>query len=167
MKYGWANGSRIGAEPDRVAGAFERIRAKDNGRLTVDAVVAAARNPRSVLHPLITWDDAQAADRWRREEAAYLIRSLIVYVEHEQEVAAVRLYVSVHQQDDARASYTRVSIAASNQDLWTEVEQQALRSLVVFRAKYRNLSRFRSVCAAIDAVFDEQTAAAHADDGRE
>jgi len=47
---------------------FER-----DGILDPQKVVEAARNPLSPLHSEITWNDAEAADSWRRDQARHLI----------------------------------------------------------------------------------------------
>jgi hypothetical protein len=51
-----------------------------NGRLTADAIVEAARPARSALHEYFTWDQADAADKCRLDEARRLIRSYEVVI---------------------------------------------------------------------------------------
>lgn len=49
---------------------------KDSGRLVPGDVVEAARDPDSPLHSHFTWDDTEAADKYRLQQAGVLIRSV-------------------------------------------------------------------------------------------
>jgi len=51
-----------------------------NGRLNPEDVVEAARNPNSSLHTYFTWDDTEAAESYRLQEARALIRRVKVNV---------------------------------------------------------------------------------------
>lgn len=48
----------------------------NNGRLTPDLLIEAARDPESVLHPRFEWDDSVAAVEYRRAQARALIRTV-------------------------------------------------------------------------------------------
>jgi len=56
------------------------IAKKRRGKLTPDAVVAAAKNKSSVLHNLFEWNTNKAAHAWRLEQARTLIRSVRVNI---------------------------------------------------------------------------------------
>lgn len=60
---------------DRKRKALESI--ANGGVLTVDAIIAAARDPGHVLHPLFQWEAAQ--ERWR-EVARSIIREVTITV---------------------------------------------------------------------------------------
>ena len=62
-----------------IAAALEALRDYD-GLLHTDAVVEAARDPDSILHNHFTWDDSEAADKYRIEEARDLITSVKVSI---------------------------------------------------------------------------------------
>jgi len=55
---------------------LQKIERRCKGRLTPDAVKHAARDPDHPLHSHFTWDDGEAAEKWRTEEARRLIRSV-------------------------------------------------------------------------------------------
>jgi len=52
----------------------------DNGLLNPEAVVDRARNPNSSLHDQFTWDDTEAAQAFRLQEARALIKRVRVEV---------------------------------------------------------------------------------------
>jgi hypothetical protein len=61
--------------------AAELRRLEDNqGKLTPQQVIEAARNEKSALHQCFTWDDGEAAERWRMEEAREIIRSVRIEI---------------------------------------------------------------------------------------
>lgn len=66
------------------------------GKLTPDLVVNEARNPDSDLHEYFVWDDAEAAELHRLEQARALIRRVkITYVDKAHDKQEVRAFVSV------------------------------------------------------------------------
>lgn len=52
---------------------LDQIR-QDHGRLTPAIVLEVAADPEHLLHSRFTWDDDEAADRWRLSQARDLIR---------------------------------------------------------------------------------------------
>jgi hypothetical protein len=64
--------------------------------LTPQIVLAEATDPQHPLHRRFTWDDGEAAERWRLHQAQALIRSVNVVIERgENETPiAVRAFVS-------------------------------------------------------------------------
>lgn len=65
-----------------------------NGMLRPDAVVEAARDVKSPLHTFFTWDDSEAAKKWREEQARQLIRSVKIEV-NAGVPTEIRAYVSL------------------------------------------------------------------------
>ena len=57
---------------------LESIRAAHAGLLRAVDIVEAARNPQSIGHRYLTWDDFQAAEKHRLIEAERLIRRVYV-----------------------------------------------------------------------------------------
>lgn len=57
---------------------LEKIRLKNSGVITPEAVVSAAKKPTNPLHDYFQWNDSAAAKDWRIEQARRLIRSVQV-----------------------------------------------------------------------------------------
>jgi hypothetical protein len=88
--------------------------ADEAGELTPDLVLEAARDETSPLHSHFEWDDSEAAEKWRQEQARRLIRSVrIVYREatDAERKRTVRKYVSVQQPEGRRAYRESAEIA--------------------------------------------------------
>lgn len=69
---------------DAIQAELQRLFDANNGRLTPEQVVDAARSPASPLHARFDWSDADAAAKWRLEQARGLIRSVRLVVETKQ-----------------------------------------------------------------------------------
>lgn len=82
VRYEWRPGGGRFGVPAAVAGAaVEAVRAANGGAVTPAALVDAARHPDAPLHPAFEWDDTVAAEKYRREQARGILRSLELVVE--------------------------------------------------------------------------------------
>lgn len=64
---------------DELAAELVKVR-KRSGALTPESVVEAAADPDHPLHSQFNWDDTEAADAWRRQQARILIARVRVVV---------------------------------------------------------------------------------------
>ena len=60
----------------KIEAALQEIAERNNGRLLPEDVVTAAADPGSALHARFTWDDTEAAEKHRRNEARTLTETL-------------------------------------------------------------------------------------------
>ena len=91
----WRDGSRGGGIPAEVA-AGELIRiGKAHGGISPAVVVDEARPEDAPLHPAFTWDDAIAAESYRRVETRQLIRSVEFVDTTDREAQPVPAFCSV------------------------------------------------------------------------
>ena len=148
MIYQWKSGARLGIAVQVAGEELERIRTYNNGRLESEMVVDAARAPENPLHPVFEWDDEAAANKFRIEQAKYLIRSVEVVVENRPDAPPLRAFVSVVRDDDR--SYTSVSHAMADANLRQQVLLQALKELEAWRQRYAELVELANVMVAID-----------------
>lgn len=149
--YVWKDGCNMGV-PAQVAGAeLERIRGEEGGVLRPSDVVEAARPEAAPLHPCFTWDDAEAAERWRDGEARAVIRNVRVLrcEPGSEERRPVLAYVHVPQ-DDNRQCYQPVEDVLSDVGLRDTVLTQALAMLNGLRRRFEHLEELAEVFAAID-----------------
>lgn len=88
---------------------IERIREleNENGELTTDVVIEDARDQNSPLHNYFDWNDVEAADKWRKEQARRLIRSVRLVI-HETETT-VRQVAYVRDPDKSNKEEGYVS----------------------------------------------------------
>lgn len=134
------------ANPQAIGEALSALAAAEGGELTPRAVVEGARDPGSALHPHFDWNDAEAAEKWRVEQARDLIRCIRVDdLDSGQE--PVRAFLSIV--GDAGVSYRTVQEVRSSSDLQQRLLAAAERDLDAFTTRYRVL---KDICAVVETA---------------
>jgi hypothetical protein len=100
-----------GVEPEAVADALAKV-ATEDGMLKPEAVVNAARDEASPLHPCFTWDDSKAAEKQRLHEARLLIKC--VRIECPETHRSEPVYLSVRT-DTAKGYMLASQIATADE----------------------------------------------------
>jgi hypothetical protein len=88
---------------------LERIRRREKGILTPDAVVNDARDTSSPLHGYFTWDDTEAAKQFRLDQARTLIRNIKVEVITTTNRVAAPFYVRDPQRSSDEQGYRAIA----------------------------------------------------------
>lgn len=153
--YQWSSESRKPGKAQDVGQRIAALRRKSREGLHPETVVEAARTDK-VLHPYFTWDDTEAANRWRVDQARNLIRSIVVMheVPDNSEPVMVRAFYAV----DAPTSPEReggqvyVPLSEAMTTHRDEVLGRALAEAKAWRRRYRDLAALAPVFDAIDAV---------------
>jgi len=110
-------------------------------------VVEAARDADHVLHPHFTWDDWEAAEAYRREEARTIIRSIQVV---DDEGDAKPAFLSVNLKDGHR--YHSIDAVMASAELQMAILTSAERDLSAFQRRYRDLS---DICEDVQRARDK------------
>lgn len=155
MVYRWRQDSRKPGDAQQVGERLASLRGKSREGLHPEDVVAAARRDK-VLRPHFTWDDTDAADRWRVHQARCLIGAIVVVqeVSGSTEPVTVRAFYAV----DAPTSPEReggqvyVPLSEAMTTHRDEVLGRALDEAKAWRRRYRDLAALAPVFYAIDAV---------------
>lgn len=147
--YVWRPGARVRIDAQVAGEELSRIEMAHNGRLDRKDVLDAARAPSSPLHPAFDWNDAEAAESWRLQQASMMIASITTVVEKDGVISApVRAFVSVMRDDDR--SYINVAHALSEEDLRRQVLGRAVRELRAWRDRYDELVELADIFSAVD-----------------
>lgn len=128
MVYEWKAGSRMKANAEKVGAELESIK----GVKTPTGVIEMARNAKTELHRCFTWDDSEAAEAYRLEEARAVLRSITVVrsVEvpnEEPKQVKVRAYEHVDTVDEKGqdvSGYAPIDMVLSNVALRAQVMQR-------------------------------------------
>lgn len=128
----------------------ERLREleRDNGRLIPADIVEAARDPGSPLHSHFTWDDSEAAEKYRLMQARTLIRTVKLEVTVRDVPLSVVGYVRDPDADSKTAGYRNVA------KLRTE-EDSARAAIVDEMKRVSNAVRRAKGLAAVLGVTDD------------
>mgnify|MGYP000981783949 CR=1 FL=1 len=135
---------------------LERLE-NEAGALRARDVLDAARNPESALHEYFTWDDTEAAHRWRTEQANNLIRRFTVrLVTSDAQPVKMRGYVSLTpDRIPGGGVYRSLATVMSSEQLMRQMVRDALRDLAAVKNKYRAVKALDVVWERIDAAAAE------------
>ena len=133
---------------------LDQIREANGNVLTPRAVVDAARDVNHPLHSRFTWDDGEAGELWRLEEAAKLIR-VVRYktaLPNQGEVK-IRKYVSLASDRASGTSQYRLTTDVMSTRAGREqLLQQALAELEALQVKYQILEELCEVWGSVENV---------------
>ena len=133
--------------------ALMAIANRNGGLITPALVLAKAKDPKSVLHGAFTWDDTEAAKKWRIHEAQVLIRRCRITVETSDEPVYAFIGVSTDRTDDsANNPYRLASDVAKAPDLMAVAEADAVRQLKGVKDRYSHIRKLNTVWTAIDSL---------------
>lgn len=112
MIYRFKSGTRYTKEcdPQQIGESLESIRLSNEGRLHVQDVLTEAANPASALHPAFTWDDQEAAESWRTQEARQLIRAVVVAKTEEEEPTAAFYNIKIGIGEEVDQFYQSITV---------------------------------------------------------
>lgn len=152
-RYEFAEGARFQAgakaDPNEVGKHLDLLRQEHHGELTPRDVVEDARNPTSPLHSFFEWDDSEAAEQYRLQQARGLIRS-VVAIYTRPDLPAIRTKMFVHIPEPGAQHYREASHVMSRADTRKAVLQTAWRELQAWRKRYAELREFADLFEAID-----------------
>lgn len=94
-------------ERQLIEAELEKIRVRNGGVLTPEAVVRAAKKSTSPLHQCFDWNDSEAAEKWRHQQARVLIHNVMVITTTATRTFSVPKYVR-----DPRAEYNEQGYTA-------------------------------------------------------
>lgn len=135
---------------------IERIRSLEdqNGRITPEQVVDDAKDKRSPLHALFTWDKNKAAAAYWLEEARQILGAVRVLVTNETTTARVPVYMRDPDAHGAQG-YRSVSALRANPD---QARESLIYTLEVASGHLRralDLAGPLGMSGEIDALIDQ------------
>lgn len=133
---------------------LRRIAKRNGGLLLAEDVVEAARDQSSPLHDSFTWDDDEAAQKWRLHQARNLIRVTVEWLNAPgKEPIRVRPFVSLTpDRTNDGGGYRSIISVMANKDHRRQLLDDAIAEMDRFRAKYESLSELADVFAAMRRV---------------
>jgi len=134
----------------KLASDIERLK-DGRGIITPSSVVDAARLESSPLHKYFTWDDGEAAERYRLIEASNLIRVCVTYLPSKPKLP-VRAFVSIRDDRIKGGGYRVLADVLEDADLTQKLFQDALFELHVFEEKYKRIQELEPVFQAVKMV---------------
>lgn len=106
MVYKWAPHASINkalknADPQKIGQQVEQIQRERGGNFEAVDLVNEARPKNSVLHDVFEWDDTEAAEQYRIQQARHLLSVLVVETElPDHEKVTHRVFVSITERGE-------------------------------------------------------------------
>lgn len=149
-------GYSCSVDPDAAHRELETIRSANDGLLRPADVVESSREPDATLHPVFEWDDYEAAEKWREDQARCLIRNVCVVVEGADAEQTRPVYIHVRAAEGRdEQGYQTVAAVMSDDDKRASAIRDALAQLRGWQTRYGWLKELAKVSAAIDEAAAE------------
>lgn len=134
-----------GANPQKV---YEEIKGIGPSA-TPEQIVDKGRDENTELHLCFTWDDEEAAEKWRKEEARSITHHLRIRREETEDNKPMpRIFVKTTESE----GYRSIEFVVKNDDEYQQLLQRALGELLAFKKKYSILSDREELRNLIDAL---------------
>lgn len=135
----------VKAPAQAVGELFERLEQTEEG-LTPATVLEASRDENALLHGEFEWQDDVAAEKYRLDQARFIIRNLTVITkttdQEERENGKDRAFVCTNGRS---GNYVALKFALTNAELRANLLKEARRDMLIFTAKYQRLEELASV----------------------
>lgn len=141
----WKFPGMYDADPELVADELERL----GEDITPEQIVEAAREEGSELHKCFTWDDTEAAAKWRKQEARQLLHFLVIREVPDEEEAEQKPPVRCFYKTD-NGGYKTAEKVFRHDDEYQKLLQRALAELHAFKVKYASLKELDYILDLID-----------------
>jgi len=146
---------RLTGSDAAVVAELKRLAAETGGVLRPEQIVQAAEPEDSPLHSKFTWDDSEAAQSFRIEQARRLLRVTIHYIVSGRKTWRDRVFVSLSTDRDYEADtagYRVMVNVLSRADLRQQLLEDAISEMRVFQEKYGRLKELAEVFAAMKRI---------------
>lgn len=138
----------------RIADELAFIAKQSGGILYPAKVVEFAKDETTALHSRFTWDDTEAARRYRLVQAGEIIRVNVMVIS--KEAPPVRAFVSLSTDRKAGGGYRALVDVLSDDAMMQRLLDDAMAELEALKKKYEQLAALRPIWAALGSI-DHQT----------
>lgn len=108
-------------------------------------VLEVARNKNTELHKCFTWNNDEAAEKWRLKEARQLIQLFVIKTE-KQEVYKPRIF----QATSKKNVYQETRFFVQNKNEYTALVNRAKAELIAIQNRYKEITEMEEIFEAID-----------------
>lgn len=151
--YKWS-GRSYPVEAGTVAETVDRI-AREHGRCEPGQLVDVARPETSPLHTLFTWNNQEAADKWRTHEARKIISAITVVNIHDEQARETPAFISVghiESTQDAGEGYRPIEVIAANEAFTQEAMRDVMMRLRAMRRRYEAIEALAPIWKAMEEL---------------
>jgi hypothetical protein len=148
MEYEFRTPSVFGeADPQAIGDEINDI-ITEQGFVTKNDLIARARKRDSALHKALTWNDKEAADKYRKQQITSMISNLVVKPKRGRPPTRAFVYLET---EEGRKGYVSLTTALRQPSMHRQVLQQAFRELASFRRRYAGYKELHALLNMIRA----------------
>ena len=130
--------------------AYERISGlREQGHSSPEDIVEDARPDDVPTHGAFTWDDGEAAEKFRLQEARHLCNSLII-IRSEEPTVQAPAFVSVIARETFARAYISTVEAQSDDDYRKQMLAEAVSAIISWKRRYAQLKELARIFSVID-----------------
>lgn len=116
---------------------------------TPQQILEKARDSNTELHKCFTWDDTEAAEKWRITEARSVVRNLkIVEVKPDKEPEPTT--IRVFYKTDNESGYKPTKLILKKPDEYKALVERCRSELLAVKQKFQNISEFDEIWEMIN-----------------
>lgn len=145
MTYQWKSASRIKTNAQTAGEVCEALE-KTVG-LTAKTLLEASRPEDAPLHDEFEWNDSVAAEKYREDQARYIIRMLCV-APKKKDAPPIRAFFTVSPE----LPYENIQRIVANPEKRTSLLEMAFAEFKAFEAKYNAVTEFAPLFAAFQPI---------------
>lgn len=150
MVYQWKTGSRFKTDANVAAEVMNEL-AKE-GKLNAEQLVEVSRPADAPLHDEFEWDDAKAAEEWRKQTGRVMIASITFVMEETRQQEPYRAFYHLVREEK---EYTPIEVIMKDSQKTEQLLKVALSELIAFQKKYSGIKEFEAIYREIGRL--EQT----------
>lgn len=155
MKYAWKDGRFYTVDANDVMDELSQMGVEDQG-ITPEMVVERARHPQSVMHSLFEWDDAEAAEKYREDQARHLMRAIVIVPETDApKPVIVRAIVVASEDGEGKNRYWKTESVITNDTMTWKILFDAAKDVRAMSARFRGLAYYSGKLAQMADGLDD------------
>lgn len=131
-----------------------RMSKANGGKITPEALVAAARDPDSPLHDYFEWDDSTAAEKYRMMQARTMLRSCHYNVTINNRKVELPYYMRDPEMASMDQGYVEISRVKTEEDLSRDILVNEFRKAASQLRKARDIAAFFQMTEEVDAMIE-------------
>lgn len=150
MVYQWKQGSRAKGNAQIAGTVCAELEAE--GRLTAQELVDVSRPADAPLHDSFEWNDAVAAEEFRKAQARHIIQSIVVV---EEGKAPSKIFYNISTEGN---NYSNIRAIVKQKDRYDQLLKDALAEIRAFRKRYNSLVELNTLFDVIDTYIGSEAA---------
>lgn len=156
--YKAKSGAQFDGKKVQIYGKFLNHLAKSKkGQLTPREVLGGARSEDSPIHDCFEWDNDRGAEKYRIHQAQNLMNHIGIVVTYKGEEKVIPMFINliIDEGKKPERKYVQSEIVAENEEYRRQAIENALRELISWQIRYKDIQELGKVFSAIEETQKE------------